>query len=50
MNPLYQAAQDVCGFMAGRGWSFCLIGGLAVVRWGEPRMTQDDEGVCRKNT
>ncbi len=24
-----------------RGWRFCFIGGLAVQRWGEPRLTQD---------
>lgn len=24
-----------------RGWRFCFIGGLAVLRWGEPRLTRD---------
>ncbi|RPH50403.1 MAG: hypothetical protein EHM85_10535 [Desulfobacteraceae bacterium] len=27
--------------MQARGWPFCFIGGLAVIRWGEVRMTQD---------
>ncbi|NJL72315.1 MAG: nucleotidyl transferase AbiEii/AbiGii toxin family protein [Candidatus Competibacteraceae bacterium] len=27
--------------MTGRGWNFCVIGGLAVARWGEPRATLD---------
>jgi len=41
MNPLCEAAVEVQGFMAQRGWRFCLIGGLAVQRWGEPRLTRD---------
>lgn len=27
--------------MEARKWEFCVIGGLAVQRWGEPRLTQD---------
>jgi hypothetical protein len=27
--------------MIGKQWPFCFIGGLAVMRWGEIRMTQD---------
>ena len=27
--------------MDARGWRSCIIGGLAVVRWGEPRLTRD---------
>ncbi len=41
MNGVYQAAlqlQEVC---QKSGWSFCFIGGLAVQRWGEPRLTDD---------
>ncbi len=41
MNGLFEAAFEVQTFMQARSWSFCLIGGLAVIRWGEPRMTQD---------
>lgn len=28
-------------FLAGRGERFCLIGGMALQRWGEPRVTRD---------
>jgi hypothetical protein len=41
MNELYEAALEVQSFMQERGWRFCIIGGLAVVRWGRPRATQD---------
>lgn len=27
--------------MQARSWRFCFIGGLAVQRWGEPRLTLD---------
>jgi hypothetical protein len=35
------AAEEVQGFCQQQGWRFCLIGGVAVQRWGEPRLTQD---------
>jgi len=41
MNPLFEAAKEIQDFMSGKGWKFCIIGGLAVLRWGEPRTTQD---------
>ena len=41
MNALFEAAQEVGAFMAEREWAFCIIGGLAVQRWGEPRTTMD---------
>jgi hypothetical protein len=41
MNLLYQAAREVSNFMQARKWKFCIIGGLAVQRWGEPRTTLD---------
>ena len=41
MNALFEAAREVCEFMTARRWEFCIIGGLAVQRWGEPRLTQD---------
>ena len=41
MNALFEAAKEVCDFMQVRRWAFCVIGGLAVQRWGEPRLTQD---------
>jgi len=41
MNPLYEAALEIQGFMAQQGWRSCIIGGLAIERWGEPRVTVD---------
>lgn len=41
MNGLYTAAEQVQTFCRGEGWGFCFIGGLAVQRWGEPRLTRD---------
>lgn len=41
MNALFVAAKEVCDFMRKRKWKFCIIGGLAVQRWGEPRETLD---------
>ena len=35
------AAGEVQGFCQERKWPFCFIGGVAVQRWGEPRLTQD---------
>lgn len=29
------------GWLDAAGWRACIIGGLAVQRWGEPRLTQD---------
>lgn len=41
MNALFEAAREVGEFMTARRWEFCIIGGLAVQRWGEPRTTLD---------
>jgi hypothetical protein len=41
MNGLFQAALEVQGFFQRHGWSFAIIGGVAVLRWGEPYATQD---------
>ena len=41
MNTLFEAAREVCAFMEEHGWKCCVIGGLAVQRWGEPRTTLD---------
>lgn len=43
MNGLYEAAIEIQAFLIERQWRFCFIGGLAVIRWGEPRATQDVE-------
>ena len=41
MNPLFAAAAEIQRLCRERGWGFCFIGGLAVLRWGEPRVTRD---------
>lgn len=41
MNGLFEAALEVERFMRQQQWRFCIIGGLAVIRWGQPRATQD---------
>lgn len=41
MNPLFVAALELQRFFEARSWRFCFIGGLAVQRWGEPRLTLD---------
>lgn len=41
MNAIFAAAKEVADFMQARRWQFCVIGGLAVQRWGEPRLTRD---------
>jgi hypothetical protein len=38
---LYAAAKEICDWLDARGLRGCLIGGLAVQRWGEPRLTQN---------
>lgn len=35
------AAGEVQSLCQRKAWRFCLIGGIAVQRWGEPRLTQD---------
>lgn len=39
--PLTHAAADVLRICASLGRRACLIGGIAVQRWGQPRATQD---------
>lgn len=41
MNRLYAAAEDLLALFQENGWKACLIGGLANLRWGEPRLTKD---------
>src|SRR5206468_1331772 len=36
-----EAAGEVQTFCQQQKWRFCFIGGVAVQRWGEPRLTQD---------
>jgi hypothetical protein len=41
MTPLLESALALQDFCDVRGWRFCIIGGIAVLRWGEPRFTRD---------
>jgi hypothetical protein len=41
MNAVLEAARDLQEFIAARQWHFCFIGGLAVQKWSEPRVTDD---------
>ena len=41
MTNLVTAAREVLVWLDRHGWEACLIGGLAIQRWGEPRLTQD---------
>jgi hypothetical protein len=41
VNALFAAALELQRFFQTRQWRFCFIGGLAVQRWGEPRLTLD---------
>ena len=40
-NRVFVAAEELQAQLLAGGFSFCFIGGLAVQRWGEPRMTRD---------
>lgn len=41
MIELFHAAAQVQSFCRECGWDFCFIGGVALQRWGEPRVTRD---------
>jgi hypothetical protein len=41
VTPLIQAAADLQAVCDAHQWRYCFIGGLAVLRWGEPRETVD---------
>ena len=41
MNELTKLALELQSFFETRNWSFCIIGGIAVQHWGEPRFTKD---------
>lgn len=43
MTALFEAALDLQVFLSQRQWRFCIIGGIALLRWGEPRFTRDVE-------
>lgn len=41
MTALIQAAAELQALCEAQQWKYCFIGGLAVLRWGEPRETVD---------
>ena len=41
MQDLLLLASEVQSFCEDRRWQYCFIGGLALQRWGEPRLTAD---------
>ena len=41
MQDLFRLADDLQSFCQDRGWRFCFIGGIAIQRWGEPRLTAE---------
>lgn len=41
MNAVIRAAAELQSFCDAHRWRACFIGGLAVLRWGEPRETVD---------
>jgi hypothetical protein len=41
MSKLYGAAIEVQSFGDQQGWLACVIGGLAVIHWGEHHATED---------
>lgn len=45
MDRLTDAAHEIVSFLIAQGWSCCLVGGMAVPRWGQPRATADVD-VC----
>lgn len=41
MNALFAAAAEIQSSLQRAGEKFCFIGGVALQRWGEPRLTRD---------
>jgi hypothetical protein len=41
VTPLLHAAAELQTVCESRRWRYCFIGGVAVLRWGEPRETVD---------
>jgi hypothetical protein len=41
MNALLATAAEIQNFLQQAGERFCFIGGIALQRWGEPRLTRD---------
>ena len=41
MKALFHLAAQVQDIFLAQKWRFCFIGGIALQRWGEPRVTVD---------
>ena len=41
MKKLFSLASDIQSLCVENNWDFCFIGGIALQRWGEPRLTLD---------
>lgn len=41
MNDVLAAAAELQSFFQEKQWTYCIIGGIALGRWGEPRTTRD---------
>jgi hypothetical protein len=41
MKSLFRAAAELEAFLVEQGWRYCFIGGIALQRWGQPRLTTD---------
>ncbi len=45
MKQILSAASDVQSFFEQQNWDFCFIGGLALLAWAQPRLTNDADVV-----
>jgi hypothetical protein len=41
MKSLFRVAAGLDEALTARGWQYCFIGGIALQRWGQPRLTND---------
>ncbi len=41
MKSLFRTAAELEGFLIEQGWRYCFIGGVALQRWGQPRLTNE---------
>jgi hypothetical protein len=41
VKSLFLTAHQLETFIRSKGWNFCFIGGIALQRWGRPRLTAD---------
>jgi len=41
MKALFRTAAELNNLLSERDWRYCFIGGIALQRWGQPRLTND---------